>query len=793
MLEFLANVDPMSLPLWAVLVFAAGMYPVGLMLGAPCSPCCGCELCPDDTKLPDTLTVTFDGLPEQVPGPDLCTLTFSSCYGSGAAGKVTSPGGDPVADKGPIMAVALTNGGSGYAKLGRVEPSVTASGGSGTGATLAVTLAEDADGCGIPFWKVDSVSVADGTGYADGDPVTFTIAEGDTEASAASATIHTTRNEPTLSASAPLGSGAAFTLSYTKNAGTPETWTISSVSVTSGGTGYHGGDSLTISLDTDDVEQAAAYAQIVTSRSEPTLSAGVSSETGSGATLSVSLSATYDPGGDAWAVSSLGIEDGGSGYAVDDAISISVDDGEQAPYEAAYAYVSSVDENGAITGIEIGYGGVYYKDEGIITSVALYYGGAYYKDDGVPVSVSVDGGGVYYREDSTEPPYVAEVTVSIAQTLPSDGAGATITATVGDDPGVPATFGTITGLTIEGGGGDGYLAWQWLNTKCCASHYEGKTFVLKRGKRSETSYISGDRTAYTASNCEFEHRFCGVGNLDGRFGVVRVRYRGPSQYPLVELKSELLGDSSDDFPSALCNTVFTSSTLIDDCAELSFTATSSGGATAAVSVGGDYDNDYLTGNCFICCKGEDELPEEINASFAGADAFYSQYDGDYVLRLDDVANGTRASATWWCGVPDVPPLGENAAGKLWRIQANLLSCSVQSRSGFGSIAEQVTGDPLPIVCDDCHTKCLTEVAIGILTPVGVLDAVSQHFASHRFGELLNPDNPWDFSVQYTHCDELCEATPQCRPASGEYSVRQYSCYGGGIGCLNFPIGTVTIT
>lgn len=43
MLDLLATivaVDPPSLVAWLVLAFAAGMYPLGLMLGAPCSPCC---------------------------------------------------------------------------------------------------------------------------------------------------------------------------------------------------------------------------------------------------------------------------------------------------------------------------------------------------------------------------------------------------------------------------------------------------------------------------------------------------------------------------------------------------------------------------------------------------------------------------------------------------------------------------------------------------------------------------------------------------------------------------------
>ncbi len=34
------SVEPLSCVLWLVSLFAAGMYPVGFMLGAPCSPCC---------------------------------------------------------------------------------------------------------------------------------------------------------------------------------------------------------------------------------------------------------------------------------------------------------------------------------------------------------------------------------------------------------------------------------------------------------------------------------------------------------------------------------------------------------------------------------------------------------------------------------------------------------------------------------------------------------------------------------------------------------------------------------
>jgi hypothetical protein len=40
------SVEPLSCVLWLVALFAAGMYPLGFMLGAPCSPCCGVECLP---------------------------------------------------------------------------------------------------------------------------------------------------------------------------------------------------------------------------------------------------------------------------------------------------------------------------------------------------------------------------------------------------------------------------------------------------------------------------------------------------------------------------------------------------------------------------------------------------------------------------------------------------------------------------------------------------------------------------------------------------------------------------
>ena len=63
LLAAISSVDPPSLVAWAVLVFAAGMYPVGIMFGGSCSPCCNSNPCSACTEgeLPDTVTVSISG------------------------------------------------------------------------------------------------------------------------------------------------------------------------------------------------------------------------------------------------------------------------------------------------------------------------------------------------------------------------------------------------------------------------------------------------------------------------------------------------------------------------------------------------------------------------------------------------------------------------------------------------------------------------------------------------------------------------------------------------------------
>lgn len=607
MLELAAIVaaDPPSILLWAVWLLAVGMYPVGILIG--CSPCCGsrpCEACAEG-ELPDTVTVTFDGFTDKTPGPDLIALSFSACYGSGASARVTAPGGDPATDKGAISTVSLTNGGSGYAKLGRVAPTITASGGSGSGATLTVSTTKTADACKVDYWKVSSVSVSNGTGYADGDQVTFSVATGDTEEQAASATIHTTRNAPTLTAAAYGGTGATFTVTTASTGTTPATWGVSGVTLTAGGTGYPASGLLTFHLGTGDVEESAASAYFYCGRTTPTVSISVEYSGGSGASLTPALSSItgYD-GKTYWYVSGITIANGGSGYAESDWLNATVTDGQSGYYSWFYAFVSSVDEDGAITGVTIYDGGEFFKSNGIIDSIEFYpewQGGSYYNDSGVPTSVSVEGSGIYYREDADEEPYVAAVTVGISQTAPSTGTGASITATVGSTPGT-ADFGKITELTIASGGSSGYLAWEWKNTVCCGTFWNGQSVVLKRKGNDP---------------CVFFHSMCGGWSTYNLAGSVALYYYGPNTPPEVVITTESIG--SEVISSDHCDTALTADPLPDSgsyaCSHLEFSASSDGGATAVVSSGGEYDSTYKNPGgyaaCNTCCKGSATVPVEI--------------------------------------------------------------------------------------------------------------------------------------------------------------------------------------
>jgi hypothetical protein len=721
--------EPTLLPLWAVLMFAAGMYPVGMLFS--CTPCCNpCTLCTEGS-LPDTVTVTLSGLPDEAQHPLDCRLTFAACYGSGAEGTWTGPGED---DPGPMTGVTLTNGGGGYAKFGRVAPTLTPSAANGTGATFAVTLQAAEDSCGLDYWRVKSVTASGGTGYVDGEPVTITIATGDTVEFDAIVTLETAREEPNLSASvgAP-GTGADLEVVLAQNAGTPETWRVDSVTVTDGGTGYTDGQEVTISLSSGDQYESLAYATIRTGRVAPAMASSIASELGTGGELGFTLRQETDQDGRSyWQIDTVSVVSGGSDYAVYDYVEFYSTDGsvDLTPY----GYVASVDQDGAITSVAIDNAGVFYKSTDVIESVFVEDGGRYYRPGDVAARASVDHGGVYYREDASLPPYVATVDVDVIQELPSDGTGAVISAVVEDDTQSP-DFGKIVSLSLDDGG-DGYVAWRYK--KVCCGYYNGMTVVLRRGVTPRGS--SG------FSSCEYGHRFCGSYSVFDYQGYLSVTYHGPNTPPTVFLAAEYNVAENTSRQARMCDTTFTASEPITNCSNMSFTATAPNGAVATVVAGGDYDAEYrATGNCHPCSQGLCEIDEEVEATIlaeAGG-VVPGLPDGVYVLSRGEIRTSEVRLVYWMygnalisigyepCAVCEEPP-GQPCTGLKPRdegLPATCNSCrflpSITSQLGpFYQLAQGFFSDecrPTPVCSPAGETWTL--VRFGPVYP-GAADSVT---------------------------------------------------------------------
>jgi hypothetical protein len=492
------------------------------------------------TWIPSTGTATIRCASES---RQLITVSLSSCFGSGATAEVTAPVGYERADMGPITAVSYSPG-SGYAKLGREAPTLTVSGGTGTGATFTPTLSTSTDACGIPTWSLKSVTVSGGKDYVHNETLTVTTKSGDTTVGVAVVRVQTdAATPPTLTASVSGGSGATFGVSVSSNGDSPQTYGVSGVSVTGSTSGYTNNAAVTFTPAAGVTEIAAAEAHILTARTTPTITASASG--GSGASLTVSLSQSPTTPSDTalWHVDSVAVADGGTGYTDGDPVTFTVTDGTEVvaaagtvdvrptldayvadtsgtgatltptlsqsgeywtvtgvtigaagtgyevdqlilftptgtstEIEAGVWIITSVDGNGGITGVappdEISsWGGVYDGGTGPIERILLTGGGDYYKATGaisrvivteagqyvrsVPTGVTVQAGGTYYREDASLPPYVAEVTATISQSMPSEGTGGELAVVVDDDTG-SATFGQVTVSIADGG--DGYLA-----------------------------------------------------------------------------------------------------------------------------------------------------------------------------------------------------------------------------------------------------------------------------------------------------------------------------------------------
>jgi hypothetical protein len=290
----------------------------------------------------------------------------------------------------------------------RLEPTVSAIPPANTsGMDLSVTLAQQGTGLSAT-WSVQSVSVTTaGSGWEDGDAVTFSAAGGPDIVVEAEATavLNVSRVAPTLTAKIGGGTGGTFTVSVTPNGSTPPTWGVASVSVSGLTNGYDDMEPVVFSAENTGIDSGAiAFAR--TGREEPDVGVGIVGS-GTGADFSITLTETSDgaewPSRPAWAISSVTITDGGTGYAVWDQLQATTT-GQQSPSSYFFAIVDSVDENGAITSVQIYDGGLFFRSTGEIESVQVNDPGQYYGKqlNGVTITTA----GKYYIQtyvDTTTP------------------------------------------------------------------------------------------------------------------------------------------------------------------------------------------------------------------------------------------------------------------------------------------------------------------------------------------------------------------------------------------------------
>jgi hypothetical protein len=550
------------------------MYQIGIMIGASCSPCCTPCGCPAGETLPDAITLSLSGLTQSAiqTGP-LLSLSISSCFGSGATGTIVAPGGTP--DDGfPISSVSLTSGGGGYAVLGRIQPvglSLTTA--SGSGAEFEITLASKTDDCNRPFWEISAVTVAKaGSGYADGGAVSVSLGSGEVESVAASLTLNAVPTNPTLQLDAPQsgGTGAVVSVSTKLVSQNPNRWGADAVTITTGGTGYTDGAAVTFSATAGGTTVTQGAGTIRTKRVEPQAKV-LNYGAGSGAIFSPMLAKVQHSGRDFWEVEELIVNDGGADYVVNDFLIVEADaDNGGVTNTNSVWQVASVSPLGAIISVSQQNAGLMFGDTGEIDAVDVSDAGAYYGPSDEAGTVTVNSGGVYFKESTTVPPLVAEVTCAIVQELPSDGAGAQISAAVDTDPQSPS-FGSLLSLTLAAAGG-GYLGVSYQLLDCCVDNLNGRTLLLKRD---------------TVDRCKFVKNCCGQ--------LFTVTYRGADVPPTIAIGADV---------GATCTFVFDvdSDAAPFACDGLSFSGTDVFGGTATVAEadGGEPQDDT---DCPPCCRG----------------------------------------------------------------------------------------------------------------------------------------------------------------------------------------------
>lgn len=625
-----AQADPAPIAAGMLLLLALGMYPVGILLPS----CCGCKACEECPAgiLPDTVTVTFPEIDDEMLGAYRHRIAVSTTTAWAAgAGKVSARVSETVA--GEITAVEILDGGSGYALKGRIAPTLTITGGGGTGATFTPTLTSS----GTPaVWTLASATASGGTGYVDGAPLTITAAAGDTVTTKATATV-VARGQPTLAATSARGAGASLAVTLSQS-GSPPTWSVASVSVAAGGTGYEHGRAVLFSRGEAIVVTKAAATVKTLEQAAHTIDA--SGAGGTGATFAITYEADWEYP-DVWYITGVSVTNGGSGYSAGGAVLLKPQtgtryglwpDGNPGDLELGYTV-----EDGAITGVSGFDNESYYRNRGIIQSVEVTNGGSYYLPVGAAYGVTVTDGGSFYREDATADPYVATVSTTVENA--SSGANApSLTAVVDDDP-ASATFGEVTSFTITDGGGGHKYRTLHIGKRCCRDTFAEKSFVLKR---------SGSDV------CQFVYEKCEGFGLSRMVLTIPPRNTAYGPQPCYLEVSTGDGLGGDPFPRN-CYTRWTATTLLEDCSDFSFDM-ESGDRILTVAPGGTYHTGETPAICTRCCT-SGALPDEIEVELESLDyvsggvtlSDYTAVEGTYVLEANSSAGA------WVYNGPTVTP------------------------------------------------------------------------------------------------------------------------------------------
>lgn len=234
---------------------------------------------------------------------------------------------------GPL--VTLTNPGSGY----KTVPTVTASGGSGSGATFAASISGG--------FVTNVVVTNPGSGYLPGQTVTLAFSGGNSGGSGGALTA--------VLSSTGGGTGATFTL--TLAAIDPSNDKISTVVVNNGGSGYSQFTTLTVTVTNAFALTPASIQPVITGgviTGVTIVNAGVYDVSGGGGGGPVASMAASDPG--AFHVTSVTVVTPGSGYSPS---ATAVCSGGGAPVSQATLQLVLNPSTGAITSVTVASGGLY--------------------------------------------------------------------------------------------------------------------------------------------------------------------------------------------------------------------------------------------------------------------------------------------------------------------------------------------------------------------------------------------------------------------------------------------------